>query len=420
MSANFVATLTRFIMGDTPSPPDERSPLMATHVAGPATQSAPPATAGEDYIEYCHLKEKTPVYLYIHLFWVSNIKLNEQTFDAFFYFRATWVPRDKQSHNKPPMMIMNAIGEPNIKNGTMGESTYRAYKLRGVSKKVLEWKGRIHGTFRYSFEPRDFPYDKQLLFVLWSLTEPGWVLVEDVYGMDNRPCRSEVRAELHAEPGFVLDGPTHQGTGNVQRLSIGFETVGWEANTGADIPRLKFWVLVSRTDKWYYYINVLLPCILVSASEFLIFAIPRSKSEQRIANTLSLVFLLLPSKFLVSSVFPRVGNPTVCEWTALAAFTFLLLSLFIVVLGAVIAKRSSTTLKIQYEEYSAGTMFFLFIVKVSYIGVSWYRCWRRNGKSVSDIHNRAIAESTQKATVSHLWPTPPQLEFPHFTPTGAP
>lgn len=46
-------------------------------------------------------------------------------------------------------MIMNAVGEPNIKNQSVDESEYRTY---GAGKKVLEWRGRIHGTFRYIFD----------------------------------------------------------------------------------------------------------------------------------------------------------------------------------------------------------------------------------------------------------------------------
>lgn len=377
-----------------------------------------------DYIAQCEKRRVTPVYFYIQVFWVSNIKLNEQTFDAFFYFRATWVKKrdttkeeakaqngagsnktgqnqtDATSIEKPPIMILNAIGEPNIKDESTGESPYRTYG-DGKAYRVLEWRGRIHGTFRYIFQPDDFPFDKQRLFVLWSSTKPGWALVEDVYGMGEKPCRSEVRAELHEEPGFELAGPQHKGSGTLKRLSVGFETKEWPANTGNEMSMLKFWILVSRTDRWYYFLNVLGPCILVNSAEFLIFAIPRSNAQSRISNTLSLVFLLLPSKFLISSVFPRVGNPTVCEYTALAAFGFLVISLIIVVIGAVIGNSSSRPVKIQYERYSACTMVILFVVNVSCIAVSWYRCFQRNGNSVYDIHETSTIRSKNKATLTH-------------------
>lgn len=377
---------------------------------GEGSQPPPP-----DYIQACHGRKVTPVYFYIQVFWVSNIKINEQTFDAFFYFRATWVPKDKNKTNsstqannnqngassikKPPIMIMNAVGEPTIKEESVGVSTYRQYG--DDAAQVYEWKGRIHGTFRYIFEPGDFPHDKQSLFVQWSSTLPGWVLVEDVYGMYEKPCRSEVRIELHQEPGFEVVGPEHTGSGPLKRRTLGFETKEWRANSGNDMSILKFCILIKRTASWYYYLNVLLPCILVTLTEFLIFAIPRSNADKRIDNTLALVFLLLPSKFLVSSAFPRVTDPTVCEVTAIAAFAFLIIALIIVVLGAAIGKSSSRTVKIQYEQYSAGTLAILFVAGVSCVGVSWYRCWRRSGQSVSAIHEGAATRSENKATLTH-------------------
>ena len=173
---------------------------------GPAPVSVEPTT--------------TRIYFYLHVYSVSNISASEQSFNAYFYFRATWVERthngleknpssadpfERLGVRKPPIIFANSLRDEDVSDRTVERSKYRRYRVNVETRKdidrddsggrVIEWKEFVRGTFRYKFEPRMFPNDHQLLTIEMSATQIGWRLCEDRY----HNCASVFRDDLHCE-----------------------------------------------------------------------------------------------------------------------------------------------------------------------------------------------------------------------------
>lgn len=337
-------------------------------------------------------KWQTPIYFYIHMYSVTKINTPEQSFVAYYYFRATWTVKqikefsepsndfEKLGIEKPQIVFMNALSEIELTAESVGFSTYRGHQ----QGKVVEWKGLVRGTFRFKFDSCDFPFDTQLLTIIMSATEPKWILCEDIYGLRGSKCRSEIRAEYHTEPGFKL------GAG---RDSLCFlkDTADipttWHNRRGEKTSLLAMGVLVTRANCFYHLKNVAVPCFGVGMFQLLIFAADQVKFEQRLNLTVANILLLLPSKFLVSGATPEIGAVTLCELSVIVAFLFLVAALVLL------------TYKPENDDDVFRFTLYCFAVLYGFLLLAWFWVSLCGCHSMRRVHAKAARKSEEIATV---------------------
>lgn len=126
------------------------------------------------------------IFIYMFINHISGVSTIDQTFNAKFYFRATWVQKksihfknnssisiqdDKWPDDvyKPDLVFSNAIDYIELCKETLSVSTWRKVDEKEVKVDciddydVIEWKAHAFGTFTSPFEMKNYPQDIQLL-----------------------------------------------------------------------------------------------------------------------------------------------------------------------------------------------------------------------------------------------------------------
>lgn len=338
---------------------------------------------------------QTAIYFYIHMYSVSKINIAEQCFDAYYYFRATWTVKEMKTFSeprnnfeklgveKPLIVFINALSKIEISEESVDWSKYRGHQ----QGKVVEWKGLVRGTFRFKFDPCDFPFDSQLLTIIMSATEPKWILCEDVYGLNKAMCRSEIRAEFHSEPGYRL------GAGN-ESLCFLKDTADipttWHNRRGQKTHLLAMGVLIERANCCSYLTAVAIPCFLIGAAEVIVVAADTLTSEQRLSLTVVNMVLLLLSIIRARRKLPAIGTATattLCERSFYLASSFVMAALVLLIL-----ESNDDTRRIRALE-------LLFCTAYGFLLLAW--CWVGccGCRRMRSVHAKAAQKTEDMATI---------------------
>lgn len=333
------------------------------------------------------------VYIYVQFYSVSNVDSVLQTFDAHFYFRATWVQNAKKKSsnsqpNQPSLIFYNAVEEPVLTEEVVGPSTWRTAELK--NQQVYEKKARVRGRFRVQFDLAYFPYDTQLLVVMFTTGSRGVHLFEDVHDGTRSVFREEF---VKYNPNFEFE----------PKVIVAMKRYWKSEQTNDDdkrpFERLDLGVVAIRRSHFFGY-SIFLPCVFVSLAQFLVFAIPRSNFYQRIVYTLTLILFLTPAKWMVSDQLPRLYQASLCDIFILSSFSFLIAGLAVVATSTIKHSDKKVRADMQFERRSRSILLgiWIFIYAPLMMGtlIAWYYRKKKSDNLVK------MSKKAKRAVSCHL------------------
>ena len=279
---------------------------------------------------------------------IEQIKGADQTFTADIAFEVKWQDnRLRHSNSERITKKLSEIWNPGfqILNRQRAQFTFpEAAKISPEGE--VRYLQRVWGQFSQALLLQDFPFDTQTLDI--TLMSPGHedgtvLLMEDA----ERPSRV-------AESFSIAD----------------WKMVAWKSSTDerallsgeGEIPTFQGSVTMKRASG-YYFINVILPLVLIICMSWIVFWIPSSQMGPRISVSVTAMLTLTAYRFAIGSSLPKIAYLTRLDWVILGSSILVFISLVEVVItsGLMEKKRLNTARKINHSMRWIAPVLFLLI-----------------------------------------------------------
>ena len=288
------------------------------------------------------------VYIYMQILHVTDIKTVEQTFQAKFYFRASWVQKrtdlfspdpdkpvipanwDPDHHpwpigvRKPNLGFDNSIGEIELTSQSLGISDWRyvppppapakvgepfSYPKRPENDTsplvVVEWKARGAGTFTHPFDLYDYPDDKQQLKITMSSLNQGTFVYDDKYN----DVKSTIRKDYVIDQGFQFETNSDLEEGVVgDKLKSEENFVVINQRTRRPFSTLSYMIPIQRSSGIYR--ELIIPIALITLGSFASFVFPAEDVDKRLAVSITIFLVMTAYSYLKSSYLPKINKYT--------------------------------------------------------------------------------------------------------------
>ena len=275
-------------------------------------------------------RKPVPVAVEMLILDLQEIRGSEQSFSANIAVEARW--RDERLQHDGQGEIRKSLSEiwnPGLQflnRGRLQSATF-ADEVRIAPDGTVSWLQRILGQFTQPLQLADFPFDTQDLRIVLVATghEPGTVqLVED----PERPSRVSKNLTI---PDWDPAG---------WKVEIAEETIA-----GGRYPIPVFTMtLTMRRDSQYYFINVILPLVLIIGMSWIVFWIPSAQLGPRVSVSVTAMLTLTAYRFAIGSGLPRISYLTRLDWFILCSSLLIFLSLVEVVVTSWLMEREKAPL----------------------------------------------------------------------------
>ena len=292
------------------------------------------------------------VYVYMQILHVTDIKTVEQTFQAKFYLKASWVQKrtdlfspdpdkpvipanwDPDHHpwpigvRKPNLGFDNSIGEIELTSQSLGISDWRyvppppatvpdhrkvgepfSYPKRPENDTsplvVVEWKARGAGTFTHPFDLYDYPDDKQQLKITMSSLNQGTFVYDDKYN----DVKSTIRKDYVIDQGFQFETNSDLEEGVVgDKLKSEENFVVINQRTRRPFSTLSYMIPIQRSSGIYR--ELIIPIALITLGSFASFVFPAEDVDKRLAVSITIFLVMTAYSYLKSSYLPKINKYT--------------------------------------------------------------------------------------------------------------
>ena len=102
--------------------------------------------------------------------------------------------------------------------------------------------------------------------------------------------------------------------------------------------------LTMRRDSQYYFINVILPLVLIIGMSWIVFWIPSAQLGPRVSVSVTAMLTLTAYRFAIGSGLPRISYLTKLDWFILCSSLLIFLSLVEVVVTSWLFDREKAAL----------------------------------------------------------------------------
>ena len=294
------------------------------------------------------------LYFYVQILSFGNIKVTEQTFDAYFYVKAAWcepeiereldgedgMRKKMDEFNKqadpikwpeglfnPRLDFMNSTGE-DVKI-TKPELRVAPWRTGPNDEPIVEYAFFGRGTFIESLELNHFPFDLQPLRISISTSVGGIKFEEDKY----LEVQSVLRPDFLVNPEFRIKSEleiTHENGKKLlksemikQPILEAAEDTFFSKSRGKPIPILQVAVIAQRIPDYYVW-NIFFLMFLIVCMQFSAFvALDPIEAGDRFSVTLTLTLVAVAYKYVVADYLPHLSYFTLCDEYIMASFCFL-------------------------------------------------------------------------------------------------
>lgn len=283
---------------------------------------------------------------------VESIKGADQTFTADVAFEANWQDdRLRHSGSETTTMSLSDIWNPGFQIRNRQRVQFMFPEDAEVSPdgnvRVIQ---RAWGQFSQPLRLRDFPFDTQLLQT--TVVSPG-----------------------HDEGNVVFTENPAGPSGISDTFSIpDWEVVGWNSETyersiltgGKKLPTFEVSMMMRR-DSGYYFINVILPLVLIICMSWIVFWIPSAQLGPRVSVSVTAMLTLTAYRFAIGASLPKVAYLTRLDWFILGSSLLVFLSLVEVVVTSWMTENDRAPLakRINHSMRAVAPILFLVIAYTS-------------------------------------------------------
>lgn len=297
-------------------------------------------------------KGPTEVLVRMMILNIEQIKGAEQSFTGDFGFQAEWQDdRLRHSSSERVTKKMDDVWTPGfqILNRQRVQYTFPE-EVEISSSGNVRLTQRVWGQFSQPLQLRDFPFDSQLLQV--TFVSPG-----------------------HNDGAVVLRKNPESGFQLADSFSISdWRLVGSSSEVserqiltgGRVVPTYQASINMHRNPR-YFYINVILPLVLIICMSWIVFWIPSSQMGPRISVSVTAMLTLTAYRFAIGSSLPKIGYLTRLDWFILGSSILVFLSLFqVVVTSSLVEKeKADVARKINVSMRIVAPVLFLIIAYAS-------------------------------------------------------
>jgi len=289
------------------------------------------------------------LFIYTQILHVSSISTSEQTFQAKFYFRVTWVQKIPTKHvageipiegqidwpsdvYRPSLGLDNSTAEIEYKCQTLGVSKWRKVDQSVANTNgfaVMEWKARGSGVFFQKFELRNYPCDTQLLKIVISSLDQRVNLHDD----KNDKVVSIIRKDYFVDQGFHIK--YYEELLNSTKIS---ETRGEAIISREDafminqinkrfFNTLTYLLPAERIDR-HVKAEILHPVTLITLATMSSFLFQPSAPEDRLSVSVTMALVITGYAYVITGYLPRTVEPLLLGRYVYLSFWFVFLVLF--------------------------------------------------------------------------------------------
>ena len=391
---------------------------------------------------------KRELYFYVQILTFGNIKVTDQSFQAYFYLKAAWCePEIEQkldgkdgmrkkmdtftadfseagsmsSQNwpddlfDPKLDFMNVGNEIKIFKAKLEVSPWRT----GPKKEpVVEYSFYVRGTFIESLELRAFPFDVQPLRISVSTSLPDTLI--DLHEDTKLGVKCALRPEFLVNPEFYIPTklPLKDGTDVSQPILIR-DHKSFTNTKGDPFPILHMAVIAQRIPG-YYIQNIFIPMFLIVSMSGAAFVCDPADLEVRFAVTVTLTLVIVAYKcgifcarppsqhqtnvapflarYAVADFLPHLSYFTLCDQYIMMSFIFLTAALLQNGVAGWIALKAQTNAdddadddnnkKQKFsDDFSNVSEWALFATFVAYNLYFGHKCWSIYSKNMERLRN---------------------------------
>ena len=400
----------------TVSPAPTPAPAVAITTSAPKPGDAP-FVNGFEFAPPCDPvpPRKRELYFYAQILTFGNIKVTDQSFQAYFYLKAAWCEPEIVDPSEPMKLVdgleddmksftaefteagsmssqnwpkglfdpkldfMNVGNEIQISKAKLEVSPWRT----GPDKEpVVEYSFYVRAQFIESLELRAFPFDVQPLRISVSTSLPGTLI--DLHEDTNLGVRCVLRHEFLVNPEFYIPTTLVMKNGREVSQPVFIEDhESFKNARGNPSPILHMAVIAERIPG-YYIQNIFIPMFLIVSMSGAAFVCDPADLEVRFAVTLTLTLVVVAYKYAVADFLPHLSYFTLCDQYIMISFLFLTAALLQNGVAGWIALKALTSdddaddhgAKQQFsDDFSNVSEWALFAAFVAYNLYFAHFCW---------------------------------------------
>ena len=284
-----------------------------------------------------------PTAIDVSAYLIDIIKLSEadQTFQGDFMVRVSWKdPRLADANSKATRAVsMSEIWNPRLTIVNRREGKILYPEMAEVdSKGLVVYTQRIMGVFSNPMNLRDFPLDKQVLFI---------DAVARGYGTDQIRFQPN-HTRIGREPKLNLSGwNTGAFSARTYEKHVAFHSgKGSQVLAGVHFE-------VTATRNWRYYtLREILPLLFIVLMASALFWLPADEHKMKAGISTAAIFSLMAFYVRLGSSMPRLDYLTRMDTFVVGSIVLVFLSFTQVVLGMYLFKSNQEAKAVTLDKWS--------------------------------------------------------------------